>query len=468
MVPSPNVGLSSPPNKSEHLLHNDTIVALATAPGRAALAILRMSGPAVRQIAGSLLHNVAELRPRYAQLARIVDADGALIDEGVALFFAGPASATGEDVLELHVHGSPLVVELTLNAALAAGARLAQPGEFTKRAFLAGKLDLSAAEAVADLIDATHRSAARAAAGRLAGGLAGQIQAQRERLQRHLEELAAAIDFPDEVAEPSRSDLIHNLGEIRGELQRLIADAPCGRLVREGASVALVGPPNAGKSSLLNALLGEERALVSPIPGTTRDTIEEAIECGGLLLRLIDTAGLREGADLLEQAGIERSRRTLEQARLVLIVLDGSEPLDASAQAVLAATATQARLIFLNKADLGQVVLPSALPHDVACVVGSVFDGASLEALRGALRFALVGEGADLERASLARVREVDAAREALAALELAAETLHAGVAMDFVSGDLLHALAALGKITGDTVTEEVLTGIFARFCIGK
>ena len=386
----------------------------------------------------------------------------------MAIYFQGPASATGEDVLELHIHGSPIVAELALGAAIAAGARLAQPGEFTKRAFLAGKLDLSAAEAVADLIDAEHHSAARAAAGRLAGGITEHVQYQRGAIQRYLEELAASIDFPDEVEEVPRDGLAAGLFQIREAVAALVAGGAYGRIVREGAAVAIVGPPNAGKSSLLNALLGEDRALVSPVAGTTRDTIEEYLDCGGVMLRLIDTAGLHAGADELERAGIDRSRHALSTARLLLVVIDGSEAFDALAAAVLAETRGYPRVVLLNKADVRTAISVDGLSVDCPVISGSVRDRATLHALRIALRSALVGEGADLERPHLARAREIDAASEALTALDIALQTIDAGEPLDLVSNDLVAALAALGKITGETVTEEVLTGIFARFCIGK
>ena len=253
----------------------ETIAAIATPPGRGAIAVVRLSGPNARAVGARVFHSRGALADRHATFGRIVDASGSTIDEGLALFFAAPRSYTGEDVLELHVHGSPVVARDVLLACLAAGARHAQAGEFTRRAFLAGKLDLSQAEAVADLIAAEHRSAARAAAAQLAGGLAREAQALRGELEGVLEELAAAIDFPDEVETPPAAALTARLDPVRRALGALLATAEAGRLVREGVSVAIVGPPNAGKSSLLNGLLGAERALVSEIAGTTRDTIEE-------------------------------------------------------------------------------------------------------------------------------------------------------------------------------------------------
>lgn len=429
-----------------------------------------MSGPATVEIAARILRPTTPLRPRYASLRRIHDAEERLIDEALTLFFAAPASATGEDVLELQFHGSPLVAELTLNAVIAAGARLALPGEFTKRAFLAGKLDLSAAEAVADLIDAEHRSAARAAAGRLAGALASEVRRERAALMTLLEELAASIDFPDEVLEPDRGLFLARLHAVRGHIKELIAGTRLGRLVREGATVVLAGPPNAGKSSLFNAFLGDDRAIVSVIAGTTRDTIEELVDSEGLPLRLVDTAGIRVGADTLEAAGIERSRKALEQARIILVVLDGAQPLDQAARAVLTATRDRERVIYLNKADLGlePAVVEEVSREETDVLSGSAHEPTTIARLRAALRDRLVGATADLERPYLARAREIDAATEALRALDLAITGAQAREPLDLLNGDLVAASAALGRITGDTVNEEVLTGVFARFCIGK
>ncbi|MEO9170093.1 MAG: tRNA uridine-5-carboxymethylaminomethyl(34) synthesis GTPase MnmE, partial [Candidatus Baltobacteraceae bacterium] len=270
----------------------DTIAAPATPPGRGAIAIVRVSGPSVRQIAARVVPG-APLRPRHAHYTAILDEDGSAIDRGLALFSAAPNSYTGEHTLELHVHGSPVVVREVLRAILASGARLAQPGEFTRRAFMNGKLDLHAASAVADLIDAETRSAARAALANLGGGLASDVRRLRAVLATIVEDCSGAIDFPQEIPDPDRSRVDADLSSIVDELVQLRRDGEVGRLVREGITVAIVGPPNAGKSSLLNALLGEDRALVSEIAGTTRDTIEESLSIDGVRVRLVDTAGIR-------------------------------------------------------------------------------------------------------------------------------------------------------------------------------
>ncbi len=402
-----------------------------------------------------------------ATYGTVVDEAGAAIDRGLALLSIGPHSYTGEDMLELHVHGSPVVAREVMRTLIACGARAAQPGEFTRRAFLNGKLDLHAASAVADLIEAETRSAARAAIANLAGGLAAEVRRIRAELLQILEELAGSIDFPDEVPEPDRLHVRERVDHVETQLRKLLREGEAGRLVREGVSVAIVGPPNAGKSSLLNALLGEERALVSEIAGTTRDTIEESIVIQGVQVRLIDTAGIRAHADRLESAGIERTRRALQSARLALIVIDGSHPLGRAARSLLDETAGRSRIVFFNKADLGEGGIVPIAPG--ATVLGSAYDHATLESLRTAIaREVWNGEEPDLERPHLASAAEFDAAAQALAALESAQTTLRAGDPVDLIAGELQRAHAELGHITGDAAGEELLASIFARFCIGK
>ncbi len=445
---------------------SETIAALATPPGRGAIAIVRVSGPDVRAIAARVVPSAA-LQPHYAHYGAILDERGETIDRGVALFAQAPHSYTGEDTLELQIHGSPIVAREVLRALLALGARPAEPGEFTRRAFMHGKLDLHAAAAVADLIDAETRSAARAALANLGGGLANEVNALRARFTAIVEDCSGAIDFPDEVPDPDRARVQHELDAIGAALQRLQRDGEVGRLVREGITVAIVGPPNAGKSSLLNALLGEERAIVSEIAGTTRDTIEESIAIDGVGVRLVDTAGIRDHADRLEAAGIERSQRALAAARIALVVLDGSAPLTSDARALLARTSADARVVFFNKADLGEIgAREAAIPDAIS---GSVYEPGTIRALRAALaRVGWGGEAPDLERPHLASAREFAAVNAALHALEAARETLRAGEPVDLVVGDLQEAHAALGHVTGDVAAEEVLGGVFRRFCIGK
>jgi tRNA modification GTPase len=450
------------------LRNPETIAAIATPPGRGAIAIVRASGPGVRDLARAAFVG-PNLRPRVATLGTIVGGDGRTIDECLALLFPAPNSYTGEDVLELHVHGSVAVARETLVALLEAGARMAEPGEFTRRAFLAGKLDLSAAEAVAELIDAERRGEARAAAARLSGGLAASVERLRAALGEALAELAATLDFPDEVPGPSPRDLADRVDAIDGELAELAREWERGRIVRDGVSVAIVGPPNAGKSSLLNALLGVDRVLVSAIPGTTRDTVEEMLALGGgAVARIVDTAGLRRAADPLEAAGIVRSEAALAAATILIVVVDGSRPLDADARAALERTRGRERVVLFNKSDLGREGFDARDAAEMHALVGSAHAPATVDAVRAALASA-VGAGApDVARPSLGTARQADAVLEARRSLADARATLERGDPIDLVVGDLMAADAALGRLTGRDVSEAVLDAVFARFCVGK
>lgn len=303
----------------------------------------------------------------------------------------------------------------------------------------------------------------------LAGALRRAIDAQRVALQTALEDLGGAIDYPDEVPEPDRAALAARIDAIDGVLAELERDGERGRLVREGYAVAIAGPPNAGKSSLLNALLADDRAIVSEVAGTTRDTLEERIAIGGVPVRLIDTAGLRETADAIEQLGIARTERAIATAALVLVVIDGSVPLGTEARALLERTRARPRVVLFNKADRATAGYDARDPHEADALVGSVFTPATLDAVRAAIaRHGWGGETIDLARAHLANVRHADAVARARRALADARATLAAAEPLDLISGDLVAASAALGEITGAAVTEETLAGIFARFCIGK
>jgi tRNA modification GTPase len=409
------------------------------------------------------------LADRVAVFGTVVDAAGTPIDTGLAIAMDGPRSVTGEDLVELHVHGSPITARETLRALIVAGARPAEPGEFTRRGFLNGKIDLCAAEAVADLIDAESQAAAAAAAANLTGGLRPVVERLRARLGSCLEELAAAIDFPDEVESPERAVLAARLAEVDADLADLIREGERGRIVREGMSLAIVGPPNAGKSSLLNALVGEERAIVSPIAGTTRDTIEESFTIDGVLLRAIDTAGLRASDDPIERIGIERAQTALRGAALALVVVDGSVPLEPPAWSVLNATRGRPRVVFFNKRDAGDAGFAERLSPADDGLFGSAFDPAAIASLRSAIAAAgWGGELIDVARPHLAGARHIGAAVRARGAIAVAKATLAAGQPVDLIAGDLFAASAALGEISGGAVTEELLDSIFARFCIGK
>ncbi len=442
-----------------------TIVAVSTPPGHGAIAIVRTSGADARAIAAKLTDGAA-LAPRHATRVALVDEAGRPLDDALALYFPAPHSATGDDVVEFHLHGSPVLARELLRAAIACGARQAEAGEFTRRAFLAGKLDLDGVGAVGDLIAAETASAARAALANLGGALQARVKALRASLRGPLERLAASIDFPDEVEEPARAPLAEALDELQRELAQLQRDGEVGRLLREGVSLAIVGPPNAGKSSLLNGLLGEQRAIVSELPGTTRDSIEERFVVDGVAVRAVDTAGIRAHADRLEAMGIERSHRAFESARILLLVLDASTPLSEQAEALLARSEGRDRIVFFNKADLGTSAVRAVAGISV---VGSTFLPQTLDELRAAI--ARVGWGSerpDLERAHLAFGGEFDAIARALEALASARSAIAAGEPLDLVGNDLRLVDAALARLSHAEASEEMLESIFARFCIGK
>ena len=444
-----------------------TIAAIATPPGKGAIAIVRVSGSEVPRLADRLIQTKSGLRARVATRATIRDEHNEPLDEGLAILFPAPHSYTGEEMLELHLHGSPIVAREVMRSLLACGARLAEPGEFTRRAFLNGKMDLHSAAAVADVIDAETRSAARAALANLGGTLADEVRALRRSLGAMLEELAAAIDFPDEVPDPKRNAFEERLVPLAVSLERLRHDGEIGRLIREGLPVAIVGPPNAGKSSLLNALLGADRAIVSELPGTTRDTIEESVLIDGVPVRIVDTAGIRAHADRLESFGIERTERALATARIALVVVDASQPLGPDSAALLERTRDRERILFFNKADLG--TLGSLGVDAPGVIVGSVRDPRTLEALRRAIaQIGWAGERPDASRPHLAALYEFDAVNGAIDALERARQTLRSQEPLDFVAVELQRAFSALGHVSEQVAAEEVVDGIFSRFCIGK
>jgi tRNA modification GTPase len=423
----------------------------------------------VLRIASRVAPAARALRPRVATRTAIIGGDGRRIDEGLALYFAGPASYTGEDVLELHVHGSPAVARETLIAIVQAGARLAEPGEFTRRAYLAGKLDLTAAEAVAELIAADRAAVARAALAGLSGGLAAEVDALRERLERISEELAAAVDFPDEVEAPEAARLLAEISGVRTAMAGLMREWERGRLVREGIAVAIVGPPNAGKSSLLNALLGVDRAIVSDVPGTTRDTLEETMALGDGSARLIDTAGIRAHAGRLEAEGIARSEAALAAAALALVVIDAAQPLNDEARGLLARTRGRTRLLFFNKSDVGRRGFDERDPEDAGALLGSTRCASDVESVRVALAgLAGSGEEFDAARPHLGTARQAAAVLEADEALTCAEESLERGAEPDLIAGELRSAIRALGELSGREADERLLDAIFARFCIGK
>ena len=432
----------------------DTIAALATPPGRGGIGIVRVSGPAAPRIALAVIGELPS--PRQAQFARFKDSRGELIDEGLALYFPAPNSYTGEHVLELHGHGGPVVMGELLSACLDCGARLAEPGEFTRRAFLEGQLDLAQAESVADLIDAASREAARSALRSLTGEFSSAIAT----LQRKLIDLRALteaqLDFPEEEIDAvHREETATRLASVRNALDDVLARSRQGSLLRSGLHAVLVGPPNVGKSSLLNRLAGEERAIVTAVPGTTRDALREPIHIEGVPLIVVDTAGLRSAADELERLGMARTYRELEQADVVLAVHEAG--VNESIEAPLPQGA--ARIDVYNKMDLH----PSFRAPRGAVAV-SARTGAGLHELRAAILRA-AGWSATGESVFLARERHLRALSSAAKHLAQAAAELNR---WELFAEELRLAHLELGRITGEFTTEDLLGEIFSRFCIGK
>ena len=448
----------------------DTISAIATGPARAAIGILRLSGPGALAALSAVFtpqsgRPLSDYPPRQLVYGTLRDSGGRPIDKALATYTPGPGSYTGEDTAELHCHGSQAVLALGLEALFAQGVRQARPGEFTRRAFLNGKLDLTQAEAVADLIDAETPAAVRVAVGQLSGALSRRVEGVYRGLTDLAAHFCAVLDYPDEDIDPFRAATIDSaLAEAVGELEALLESYERGRYLTRGVPCAIVGRPNAGKSSLLNALVGYERAIVTPIPGTTRDTVEERVELGGVLLWLIDTAGLREAGDEVERLGVERSRAAMAGAGLILVLADGSAPLTEEDRSLLAEAKELAPTLLLRtKADLPAAPLP---PDEEPGLSVSVKTGAGLEGLAAAVaaHFPQGEEGGEL----LTNARQAAAARRALEALTRAQAAQGAGMTPDAVLADVEEAMNALGELTGRTVREDVTARIFERFCVGK
>jgi tRNA modification GTPase len=453
----------------------DTIAAIATPPGRGGIGIVRVSGPAVPAVIAGVVGRALEAR--RATLAEFRGGDGETLDQGVALHFPAPHSYTGEPVLELQGHGGPAVLRLVLARCVALGARLAEPGEFTKRAFLNGKLDLAQAEGVADLIDAATATAARAAARSLSGAFSREVRLLADALIELRMFTEATLDFPDEDIDFLRSAGAQGkLAAIRAELAQVVARARQGALLRDGLAVVLIGAPNVGKSSLLNRLAAADVAIVTPIPGTTRDTVERAIEVAGIPLRVIDTAGLRATDDPIETLGIERTWTAIAQADLALLIVDARDEMTVAAgdAAILAKLpAALPRIIVHNKIDLagrppGIDVREKGGVHSSRHVFLSAKTGAGIELLQQQM-LEQAGAHEDMEGAFLARARHLAALAETEARLAVAAEHLNAApAALELFAEELRAAHAALSAITGEFTADDLLGVIFSRFCIGK
>ncbi len=453
----------------------DTIAAIATPPGRGGVGIVRVSGGYLE----SLIEGIAGRVPpaRMATVATFRDATGAVLDQGLVLHFPAPASYTGESVVEFHGHGGPSVLRLVLARCVELGARLAAPGEFTQRAYLNGKLDLAQAESVADLIDAATATAARAAARSLAGAFSREIHALVAGLTELRMYTEATLDFPEEDVEfLAAGDVVRKVAELRAQLGQVRAHARTGALLREGLTVVLVGEPNVGKSSLLNALAREEAAIVTPIPGTTRDPVERVIEIAGIPLTVVDTAGLRDTVDAVERIGIERTWAAVERADLVVLLVDARDAVDAPPEAqrdlLARLPAALPRVVVHNKADLAgtapRVEHRAGETGSVRHVWLAAKTGDGVPLLEQEV-LAVVGAEGATEDAYLARERHVVALRDAAGHLDAA--VAHVGAeppAIELFAEELREAQQALGAITGEFTADDLLGVIFGRFCIGK
>lgn len=447
----------------------DTIAAISTAPGRGGIGIVRLSGPDAASIGAQLVRLRHPLEHGRARLADVPDEDGdERIDEAMVTFFRAPNSYTAEDVVEVAAHGSPVVLELLIRRALELGARLAEPGEFTQRAFLAGRIDLTQAEAVRDLIEAQTLTQARTAASQMGGALSRRVAPAKQGLVELIALLEAGIDFAeDDVDVTQGAEIARRIEALKPPLEALNASFARGRLVHDGLTLAIVGRPNAGKSSLFNRLVERERAIVTATPGTTRDLVTERISLDGIPLELVDTAGLREGREEAEQLGIARSREALADAGLVLIVLDATQPLNDEERGLLAAVEGRPALVAINKCDLQSGAVEGLRLTAIEVIATSALTGDGIQTLRERI-LAMATGGAAQEPGMLTSLRHQQAIATTLAALGDAAQANANAIPHEMILLDLYRALWSLDSLTGQTTTDDILTLIFSTFCIGK
>lgn len=446
----------------------DTIAAQATAPGEGGVAIVRVSGERCCEIVQRVFapKNKKPLENRRLTFGFVMDGEE-VVDEAMAVLMRAPYSYTREDVAEIHCHGSDALVRRILYLLMRAGARMARPGEFTCRAFMNGRIDLTQAEAVMRMIRAGSERAMRSTIRQMEGGVSAFVRHAREEITELMAEIAAAIDFPDEVEESSTAREVHvRCGEIASRL-RASCNTRAGRIEDEGLRVVLCGRPNAGKSSLMNALLEEERAIVTDVPGTTRDTLTESVQIEGIRVSLTDTAGLRETGDAVERIGVERAKKALTGADVRLLVMDGSQPFtDEDRQTLMG---LEPHAVVLTKGDLGAVVdegeVERAFPEAKRIVVCAI-TGEGMEALRKLI--ASFAPEEDTESSALSQARHAQAAMKACDSLDDAMRAIDDGMPLDVCAVDLAAALDCLGEITGETMSEEVISKVFERFCVGK
>jgi tRNA modification GTPase len=449
---------------------DDTIVAIATPPGRGGIGVVRVAGPEASAIACSMLRLKHELAAGHAVFGEVIEpATGERIDEAVVTFFAKPHSYTADDVVEISAHGSPVVLRHIVELATARGARLAEPGEFTMRAFLNGRIDLTQAEAVRDLIESQTLYQAKVAAQQLEGSLSRTLQPIKRKLVELVAVMEAGIDFAeDDVSVLPAAEILSQLQEVQIPLERLRASFAYGKIVHEGLTLAIVGRPNVGKSSLFNRLVERERAIVTSTPGTTRDLVTETVSLGGIPIKLVDTAGIRHSTDEAESIGIRKSYEALSEADLVLVVLDSTQELSAEDRELLAVSSKRRALAVANKSDLApdrEVQLADWLVFNTSAVTG-----AGIEELRAAILEQVAGHSVrgEQETGFLTNIRHQRLVEESLTCIEAACQAAKRGIPHEMIMLDLYGALRPLDAITGETTTDDILNLIFSSFCIGK
>ena len=457
----------------------DTVAAIATAPGEGGVAIVRVSGPDAPRIlseafrSGKRPIDPDKIPDHLMRYGHVLDASGNAIDEAMAVLFRAPRSYTAENVAEFHVHGGRLCAERTLARVLELGARIAEPGEFTRRAFENGRIDLTQAEAVMDTIRADAELAQRAAQAQLSGALRKMIEAFQERLSMLLAKIDAAADYPDEdLDEETRVSCVNEFSALSDEIDALLSSAQDARHIRDGVATAIFGAPNAGKSSLLNLLVGSDRAIVTDIPGTTRDTLEERLVLNGLLFRLIDTAGLRDAADAVEQIGVDRARAAIDAADLLIFVVDAADRTSFDQKMLQDLPKSKPLIVLLNKSDLPAAVekseilslAPQAVVLSIAAKTGEGAQDVQNALLAAALSETRRGDGQLL----LGNARHVQSLKLAKAAIDRGRTSAQDGLPVDLLGVDVQEAWQALGAITGQTCQEDVIDKIFENFCVGK
>lgn len=465
-----------PQTRERESIAEETIVAISTPPGRGGIGIVRLSGAHAQGIAQQLVRPRGPLQPARARLAEVPDPDtGHPMDEAVVTYFARPHSYTGEDLVEIAAHGSPVVLDTLVRSALRAGARLARPGEFTERAFLSGRLDLTQAEAVRDLIEAQTLYQARIAAEQMGGALSRRVQPAKQKLVELIALLEAGIDFAeDDVEVLPGQEIVARIDAVAADLAELARSFGYGRMVHDGLRLAIVGRPNVGKSSLFNQLLERERAIVTAAPGTTRDVVTERLSLGGIPVELVDTAGLRETMDEAEAIGVRKAREVLADADIVLVVLDASVPLRDDERALIASLEGRRALVVRNKSDLpewsaeDEAASPDPVPVSVRSVRASALTGEGVSELRTALGEAVRNPAGESETGMLTSIRQFEAVEGARPSLQAARTAVLEKIPHEMLLLDLYAALRQLDGLTGETTAEDILNRIFSTFCIGK